>query len=50
MKNDKSKEQRIREKTKELFSMKAVKTDPNGSYTGNCVNPHEVPAQDADDL
>ena len=25
-------------------------TDPNGSYTGKCENPHEIPVQDADDL
>ena len=26
------------------------KTDPNGSYTGRCEDPSEVPVQDADDL
>lgn len=25
-------------------------TDPNGSYTGKCKDPQEVPVQDADDL
>lgn len=25
-------------------------TDPNGSYTGKCADPHETPVQDADDL
>lgn len=25
-------------------------TDPNGSYTGRCADPHEKPIQDADDL
>lgn len=27
-----------------------LKTDPLGSWTGNPVNKHEVPVQDADDL
>lgn len=26
------------------------KTDPQGSYTGNCDNSYEKPVQDADDL
>lgn len=48
---DKSKkEQRITEKTKELFSMKNKETDPFGSYTGVPVDNGEVPVQDADDL
>lgn len=25
-------------------------TDPNGSYTGKCADPNEIPVQDADDL
>lgn len=28
----------------------AINTDPNGSYTGRCSDPHEKPVQDADDL
>lgn len=27
-----------------------ILTDPNGSYTGRCREPHEKPVQDADDL
>lgn len=27
-----------------------IVTDPNGSYTGRCADPHEKPIQDADDL
>ena len=27
-----------------------IVTDPNGSYTGRCVDPCEKPIQDADDL
>lgn len=29
---------------------KAIKTDPQGSYTGRPADPYEVPVQDADDL
>lgn len=25
-------------------------TDPNGSYTGKCADPKEIPVQDVDDL
>lgn len=25
-------------------------TDPNGSYTGRAIDPHDKPVQDADDL
>ena len=27
-----------------------IHTDPNGSYTGRPLDPHEKPVQDADDL
>lgn len=27
-----------------------IVTDPNGSYTGRCMDPLEKPVQDADDL
>ena len=27
-----------------------IHTDPNGSYTGRPLDPHEMPIQDADDL
>jgi hypothetical protein len=32
------------------FASAARETDPNGSYTGVPLNPHEKPVQDADDL
>lgn len=32
------------------FSMKAAKTDPQGSWTGVPENAEEKPVQDADDL
>ncbi|MCL2698585.1 MAG: hypothetical protein FWE74_10970 [Oscillospiraceae bacterium] len=32
------------------FARAARDTDPNGSYTGVPLNPHEKPVQDADDL
>ncbi len=38
------------EKAMELADFSAVKTDPQGSYTGRPLDPYEVPVQDADDL
>lgn len=38
------------EKALEVISMKHVKCDPQGSYTGVCKNKDEEPVQDADDL
>lgn len=29
---------------------KRIKTDTQGSYTGRCEDPYEIPVQDADDL
>ena len=37
-------------KNKGTFQDPMIKTDPNGSYTGNPENKNEVPIQDADDL
>lgn len=38
------------EKAREMSRFKAVKTDPMGSWTGQPLDPYEVPVQDADDL
>lgn len=43
-------EDRPMEKAKELSQFTAAKTDPQGSWTGRPLDPHEVPVQDADDL
>lgn len=45
MKEDKKQLIKEMERCNEHFA-----TDPNGSYTGKCVNEWEVPVQDADDL
>lgn len=37
-------------KAKEMSQFTAAKTDPMGSWTGQPVDPYEVPVQDADDL
>lgn len=34
----------------EMINRPPATNDPNGSYTGLCMNENEVPAQDADDL
>lgn len=44
----KSKKSKVR--TKAAPEFQAVKTDPQGSYTGVPANPEEKPVQDADDL
>ena len=46
MKRKKSAEQIMRE----IANQPPSPTDPNGSYTGNPVDKHEQPVQDADDL
>lgn len=38
------------EKARELSHFTAAKTDPMGSWTGQPIDPYEVPVQDADDL
>ena len=38
------------EKAKQLTNLAAPDVDPQGSWTGQPVDPHEVPVQDADDL
>lgn len=38
------------QKAKELSQFTAAKTDPMGSWTGQPLDPYEVPVQDADDL
>lgn len=38
------------QKAKELSQFTAAKTDPMGSWTGQPLDPNEVPVQDADDL
>lgn len=35
---------------KDLSKLAAPKTDPLGSWTGQPLDPYEVPVQDADDL
>ena len=37
-------------KAEELSHFTAAKTDPMGSWTGQPLDPYEVPVQDADDL
>ena len=44
------KKERPMEKARELSQFTAAKTDPMGSWTGQPLDPHEVPVQDADDL
>ena len=38
------------EKALDLTNLSAYQTDPQGSYTGQPLNPWEMPVQDADDL
>ena len=37
-------------KAREMSQFTAAKTDPQGSWTGQPLDPREVPVQDADDL
>ena len=37
-------------KAEELSHFTAAETDPMGSWTGQPLDPHEGPVQDADDL
>lgn len=43
-------ENKAMQKAKELSQFTAAKTDPLGSWTGQPLDPCEVPVQDADDL
>lgn len=38
------------EKARDMSQFTAVKTDPQGSWTGCPADPYEIPVQDADDL
>ena len=38
------------QKAKEMSQFTDAKTDPMGSWTGQPLDPYEVPVQDADDL
>lgn len=38
------------EKAREMSQFQAANMDPNGSWTGQPLDPGEVPVQDADDL
>lgn len=37
-------------KAREMSQFTAAKTDPMGSWTGQPLDPYEVPVQDVDDL
>lgn len=43
-------ENKAMQKAKELSQFTAAKTDPLGSWTGQPLDPNDVPVQDADDL
>lgn len=43
-------EDKAMEKAKRMSQFTAAKTDPMGSWTGQPLDPYEVPVQDADDL
>ena len=47
---DRRTESKPMQKAKELSQFMSTKTDPMGSWTGQPVDPQEVPVQDADDL
>ena len=46
----KKQEPRPMQMARELSQLTAAKTDPMGSWTGQPLDPYEVPVQDADDL
>lgn len=50
MEKKKNKQSEISDRVQEIISIKNVKTDPNGSYTGVPLNPYDKPVQDVDDL
>lgn len=43
-------EDRPMKKAEEMSRFTAAETDPMGSWTGQPLDPYEVPVQDADDL
>ena len=43
-------EEKPMEKAKEMSQFTAAKTGPLGSWTGQPLDPNEIPVQDADDL
>lgn len=43
-------EDKTMKKARELSQFTAAKTDPMGSWTGQPLDPYEIPVQDADDL
>ena len=43
-------EEKPMEKAKEMSQFTAAESDPLGSWTGQPLDPYEVPVQDADDL
>lgn len=43
-------EDKAMKKARELSQFTAPKTDPMGSWTGQPLDPYEIPVQDADDL
>ena len=43
-------EDRPLRKAREMSQFTAAKTDPMGSWTGQPLDPNEIPVQDADDL
>ena len=43
-------EEKPMEKAKEMSQFTAAESDPLGSWTGQPLDPNEVPVQDADDL
>ena len=43
-------EEKPMEKAKEMSQFTAAKTDHLGSWTGQPLDPNEIPVQDADDL
>lgn len=43
-------ENRTMRKAREMSQFTAAKTDPQGSWTGQPLDPEEIPVQDVDDL
>ncbi len=43
-------EDKVMKKAREMSQFTAAKTDPQGSWTGQPLDPYEVPVQDVDDL
>lgn len=49
-KKQERKRDRLMEQAREMSQFQAADMDPNGSWTGQPLDPGEVPVQDADDL